>query len=574
LSAQCRELCESRCEYCLVCHALRTQDAAVRLILSLSGLACLLSAACLPVNPVAVAGVTSQTITASSSGGVLRIGQAAADLGTLDPHFGSGTQDRALVDMVFNGLIRYKPGDATTFEPDLATSLPGPSANADGKQTWTFDLRRGVMCQPTDGVPAYELTSDDVVYSLQKAANKATSAYSSDYAGMTFSNSDQYSVTITLDSPLSTALFYPRVANYSGGYIMCARAAQKLGPDSMKTHPVGTGPFMFKDYSPGEKVDLVANPAYFRGRPQLDGIEYRYIADLNSRELGLRSGQLDVIYGQQDDTWVDQLSNAPNVKVDVFGVGEVSTIYFNTAKPPFDNLQVRQAVASALNRDEFLTLYGNKVAQKVFSPVPQQFMSGGLTEQELSANLVDYQYDPARAQRLLTDAGFPNGFEFSAVTSEMPAYRVIYESMQSQLARVGIRMNLTVVDHATMHDQIRKDVNPLVVYVAFRPTADAYLTQFFHSDAIVVTGKNPNTNFAHYDRVDTEIDSARNEADPVAQTNLWKEAQLRALEDVVAYPLQYTNQVYARGANVDYGHDLTSAIQLYPVIDERTTISK
>src|SRR5262249_38759048 len=159
---------------------------------------------------------------------------------------------------------------------------------------------------------------------------------------------------------------------------------------------------------------------------------------------------------------------------------------------PFDNLQVRQAVASALNRDEFLALYGDKVAQKVYSPVPQQFMSGGLTQQELSANFADFQYDPARAQQLLTQAGFPNGFESSAVTSEMPAYRVIYESMQAQLARVGIRMNLSVVDHATMHDQIRKDVNPLVVYVAFRPTADAYLTQFFHSDAIVVTGKNPN----------------------------------------------------------------------------------
>ena len=91
----------------------------------------------------------------------------------------------------------------------------------------------------------------------------------------------------------------------------------------------------------------------------------------------------------------------------------------------------------------------------------------------------------------------------------MPAYRVIYESLQAQLARVGIKMEVNVVDHATMHDQIRKDVNPLVVYVAFRPTADAYLTQFFHSDAIVVTGKNPNTNFAHYDKVDQQIDTAR-----------------------------------------------------------------
>src|SRR5262249_44909581 len=127
-------------------------------------------------------------------------------------------------------------------------------------------------------------------------------------------------------------------------------------------------------------------------------------------------------------------------------------------------------------------------------------------------------------------------------------------------------------DHATMHDQIRKDVNPLVVYVAFRPTADAYLTQFFHSDAIVVTGKNPNTNFAHYDRIDAQIDGARSEAEPLRQTALWKAAQTHALEDMVAYPIQYTNQVYARTSRVDYGHELKSVIQLYPGIDERTSI--
>jgi peptide/nickel transport system substrate-binding protein len=268
------------------------------------------------------------------------------------------------------------------------------------------------------------------------------------------------------------------------------------------------------------------------------------------------------------------MANDPSLKVDVFGVGEVSTIYFNTAKPPFDTLAVRQAVASALDRDEFLALYGSKVAQKVVSPVPQAFMPGGLSEQEIATRSVDYPFNPNRARQLLARAGFPHGFEFSSVTSEMPAHKVIYESLQAQLAKVGIKMDLQVVDHATMHDQIRKDVNPLVVYVAFRPTADAYLTQFFHSDAIVVTGRNPNTNFAHYDKVDEDIDTARNEPDPTRQEALWKAAQTQALEDVVAYPILYTNQVYARNASVDYGHDLKSVIQLYPGIDERTRLRK
>src|SRR5262249_34083507 len=186
--------------------------------------------------------------------------------------------------------------------------------------------------------------------------------------------------------------------NYSGGYILCKRAAEKLGPNGLKTHPVGTGPFAFKSYSPKEKVVLVANEAYFRGKPQLDGVEYRYMADLGSRELGLRGGQLDVIAGQPDDRWLEQIASAPGVKVDVFGVGEVSTIFFNTARPPFDNPVVRRAVASALNRDEFLALYGPKVARKVLSPVPAAFMAGGLTEPELAASGLDTPFDPNRAR--------------------------------------------------------------------------------------------------------------------------------------------------------------------------------
>ena len=202
-----------------------------RLIRAVPAVACLALAACGPLNPPGLTGEGTTTAPrAPHSGGILRIGQAAADLGSLDPDFASATQDRALVDMAYDGLIRYSPGDATSFEPDLAMTLPGPTTDPNGKQVWTFFLRKGVMCHPSDGVPAYELTSDDVVYSLQKAANKSTSAYASDYDGMTFANPTPNEVTVTLDKPLSTALFYPRVANYPVATSCVSRRPRSSGP--------------------------------------------------------------------------------------------------------------------------------------------------------------------------------------------------------------------------------------------------------------------------------------------------------------------------------------------------------
>ena len=85
---------------------------------------------------------------------VFRIGIGYADLGTMDPHMASSTRDRNLVDMIFNGLIRYKPGDSKVFEPDLAETVPEPEMIG-GQQVWTFKLKKGVMVHASDAAPSY-----------------------------------------------------------------------------------------------------------------------------------------------------------------------------------------------------------------------------------------------------------------------------------------------------------------------------------------------------------------------------------------------------------------------------------
>ena len=124
-----------------------------RLLIAILTMILVLGAACAapqpaPAQPEAPSGEGEEQPAAQEEPAeplILRHADKAADLGTLDPHFAAATNDRNIVDMVFNGLVRYKPGDGSQFEPDLAMEIPEPEI-VDGNQVWTFKLREGVMC--------------------------------------------------------------------------------------------------------------------------------------------------------------------------------------------------------------------------------------------------------------------------------------------------------------------------------------------------------------------------------------------------------------------------------------------
>ncbi len=501
---------------------------------------------------------------AASANKTLRIAFDAADLKTLDPDYAAATMDRAVVDMVFNGLVRYKPGDISQFEPDLATSY---DVSADGL-TWTFHLRKGVMFQPWNGNPGYEMTADDVVYSLNRAANPKTSAYAGGYTGFTFTAVDKYTVKVTTQNALSPALFLPKVANYAGGFIVSKKAAEDLG-DRFKTHPVGTGPFMFQSYAPMQKVILVANSKYFRGAPLLDRVEVWYMPDVNSRKAGLETGELDVIEGVREQLWVNAMKSVPDTIVDVFGPGETVTVHLNVTSGPLKDIRVRRAIAYAISRNELVAFIGGDVATPLYSAVPPT-LAGGLTKDEVANAGLLYQVNLTKAKELLAEAGYPNGFSIKEVISERASYKQPFVNIQSQLKKIGINLDLQVVDHPTYHAMIRKDVNPIVLYICMRPNADVFLTRFYDSASIVVTGSKPDTNFSHYTGIDWLIDAARAELNPAVQAMMWKTAQLKLLDDVASYPLYILQFVFARNESVNYGYDLKSSLALYPEITEKT----
>ncbi len=256
---------------------------------------------------------------------VLKFGLHVSDMGKLDPHFAAGSQDRTLADLVFNGLLRYEPGNAPVIEPDLAQSIP-EFEMINNKQAWTFKLRKGVMFHSGPKSDAYELTADDVVYSFKKSANKDTCAYAGGYTGIEVKKIDRYTVRFTLAEPISSVLFLPKVTNYGGGFIVSKKAIESMGYEGFKKHPVGTGPFMFDHYMPKEKLVLKANRQYFRGQPKLDGIELHFVQDYEKRKLALMEGRLDVIYPHGTKEEVGKLRKLKNISLDFHGVGEVGAV--------------------------------------------------------------------------------------------------------------------------------------------------------------------------------------------------------------------------------------------------------
>ncbi len=500
--------------------------------------------------------------------GVVWYGVNLSDMRTFDPHFATRAQFMAAANLLFNRLIRVKPGVDNELEPDLAENIPEPKI-MDGRQVWTFRLKSGVMFHEGPDTPAYELTADDVVYSLKKTIYQVSPTYAGDFSGMSVAAADNRTVRITLEKPMTPLLFLTRFAQYSGGYIISKKAFAVQGADGFKKHPVGTGPFQFGGRTPGEKVSFIAHRRYFRGSPKISGIDFLFVPRIEDRNLGIKSGKLDIIDGVHD---IDQLKiweGSDDFVVDFSGVGEASMLHFNTKFKPMNDPAVRKAIAYALDRDEFEERFGSKMISPIFSPAPAEYLIGGLEQSRIAELELDYRRDIDRARALLSEAGYPDGFSMKLVSSEMPVYRHYYESMCEQLSRIGIVCDIEIVRHPVMHVKIRKSMTPLVIYIAWRPDADANLTRFFHSDSIMVTGARPDTNFAHYKDLDKLIEAGRYAAVPEKQIKLWKYAQIKVLDDMVVYPLHYMSPIHIRNKNLDYGC-APSSQYVYPPVSEKT----
>jgi peptide/nickel transport system substrate-binding protein len=211
---------------------------------------------------------------------------------------------------------------------------------------------------------------------------------------------------------------------------------------------------------------LEANPDYYRGRVQPSRLVLRPIADPATRVAELKTGGVQIIQ-EPSLAQVKELQNDPNTELKLLKGGRLIIHPFNTTEPPFDDVRVRQAANYAVDR----TLILQKVLENYGELLHGPFASAW---PGYDPNLKPYPYNPAKAKQLLTQAGYPNGFEatFSITTGAFLKDRDIAEVIASQLGEVGIKVRLVPTERATLQNTWLAGEFKGITSVAWGTTAD------------------------------------------------------------------------------------------------------
>ena len=265
---------------------------------------------------------------------------------------GMGPAEVQVSQQIFEGLVRT--GDDGSIEPVLATDW----TISDDGLTYTFNLVQGVKFSNGEDVEP-----SDWVWSFYRARDYETSNYRYIAEAIDTVEATDEQVVITLTEP--NAAFLAELGCFN--MVLGDQSyAESMSDEEYLKNPVGTGPYMLKDWTQGSSLTLEANPYYrVEGMPKTKEIKYVLIADDNTRLMQLQSGQIDVAPTFPFSLAQGVESNEA-LALDIFPSTQIYYLTVNTTKPPFDDVKVRQALYYALNKSELASAiageYGTPVA--------------------------------------------------------------------------------------------------------------------------------------------------------------------------------------------------------------------
>ena len=364
----------------------------------------------------------------------------------IDPHLETWGAALQVIHQTYNALLKFNH-DGTKILPDLAESWEQKD-----DVTYSFKLRQGVRFHNVPPVNGRELTSEDVKYSIERQMTDQPGKFQHAYFFLgklaSIQTPDKYTIVFKTKEPYAPFLNY--IAN-PWTVIVAREVVEKHG--DLQRHAIGTGPFLMQEYRREQEAVFVKNSNYFKkGLPYLDEVRLQYVIDPVAATAAFRGQQTDISYLEFADVPSIKASNA---KIKVAEITTMFPIVLRTRpydeqrplKPPFTEKKVRQAIQAAIKQEEFIEIVRSGWGATMTGPIPTYRKPWALPASARP------EFDLKKAKRLLTEAGYANGFETELIVGSPGDNVKSAQVVKDQLAKVGIQVNLKPMEMAQYYNK-------------------------------------------------------------------------------------------------------------------------
>jgi peptide/nickel transport system substrate-binding protein len=372
-----------------------------------------------------------------------------------------------------DALIKPLPGN--DMAPCLAESW---KESADGL-SWEFQLRPGLKFHNGD-----PFTAEDVKFSFHRYKGASVKLLNERVKSVDVL--DAHRVRFVLDKPWPDFLVFYATPATGAAWIVPKKYIERVGEDGFKRHPIGLGPYRFVRQSPGVELVLEANEQYWRKKPSIKTVVIKGVPDRTTRLAMLKTGEADIGYlmvGVEAAT-IKADSRLRLAKVVSPAAWWVDFPEQWNPKSPWHDRRVRLAATLAIDKKAL-----NEAERLGFSRLTGSIIPSAM---DFALRIEPHPYDPAQAKRLLTEAGYPNGFDTGEVTP-LPPFATMGEAVTNYLAAVGIRSRVRGMERATFMETWRtKSRRGVFVTVTAAPgNAASRIETFVISTAPYATGGSP-----------------------------------------------------------------------------------
>jgi peptide/nickel transport system substrate-binding protein len=453
-----------------------------------------------------------------------------------DSHVSPQIQDEIYTYALHRSLYRWNAAENKP-ELELATAV---SKSADGL-TWTYKLRDDAIFHN-----GRKMTADDIIWSYTrimdgsksypgarhirriKGAVEVEKGQAKEISGLKKVDDQTIEMTLVEKADPGFFLYYGQTAIYP------AKEAQE--PDFFNK-PIGLGPFKFVEHVPGSRMVLDRWEKYFKpGKPYADKVVISPMGEAASRDIAFRNKEIDVsILGP---TQYVAYRADPNLSKGIFEVAEVFTrnMGMNPTFKPFSDKRVRQAINHAIDSELIIKRLVRDKAYRATGWLP-------LSSPAYDKEMKPYAFDPDKAKKLLTEAGYPDGFEFEWTATPNESWGVpIVEAVIPMLAKVGVKVKIKPIEGSALGGTVQKGDFQAYIWSNTSGPDPLTILKCYHSATPqsacnYTTYKNP--------EVDKLIDEASNTDDPAKRNDLLKKANAIIYDDAPVWFFNYNKAVMA-----------------------------